>query len=244
MYLDALPSVGEIALIEGDEAKHAARVKRLQPGHHALLLDGRGSVARGVILGPEALTPEQSARRERRGEWLLPIRIEHTDHAPPVRPSLNLFTATPKGARLDDMIDALSQAGAASWSPLDTRHGVVDPRETKLARIERLAVEASKQCGRPWVLTTGPKRTLRDLLGSPTTPVVLADASGGPYRPTGAAEISLLIGPEGGWASEELDMARAANARVHSFGPYVMRIETAAVVAAGVVLAAETAGRV
>jgi 16S rRNA (uracil1498-N3)-methyltransferase len=48
--------------------------------------------------------------------------------------------------------------------------------------------------------------------------------------------VRLLVGPEGGWAAEELETARAAGARVARFGPHVMRIETAAVAACAVVL--------
>jgi 16S rRNA (uracil1498-N3)-methyltransferase len=242
VHLDAIPPVGDTAVIEGDEAKHAARVKRLEPGHHLQLLDGRGSVARGVVLAPTDLPAPVAARRKH--EWLLPVRVEHIEHAEPVRPRLHLYTATPKGARLDDMIDALSQTGAASWSPLETRHCVVDPRDTKLTRVQRVAVEASKQCGRPWVLDVGAKASLPRALDAGVTPVVLADATGTPYRPTGAAELRLLIGPEGGWTREELAMARDTGARIHAFGPHVMRIETAAVVASAVILAAESMGGV
>jgi 16S rRNA (uracil1498-N3)-methyltransferase len=63
------------------------------------------------------------------------------------------------------------------------------------------------------------------------TPIVLADASGSAYEPTDAESITLLIGPEGGWADAELDAARAAGTRVARFGPHTMRTEVAAVVA-------------
>lgn len=241
MYMQSLPAIGEIALIEGDEAKHAVRVKRVEPGDPIQLLDGAGAVVDAVVLGVESLTEAQAARRERRGEWLLPVRVEQIARAEPVRPAVHVLTATPKGARLEEMIDGLSQVGAASWGPLETQRGVVDPRETKLARMERVAVEASKQCGRPWLLQTGPQRRLADALAWKAGPVILADSSGGPYSCGGAEQISLLIGPEGGWTRGELQAAEQAGARIHSFGPHVMRIETAAVVASGIILAAEHA---
>lgn len=234
VHLDAIPPVGEICVIEGDEAKHAARVKRLEPGNHLQLLDGRGSVARAVVI---AVPPELAARRKH--EWLLPVRVEDVAHVAPTSPALHVCSATPKGARLDDMIDAISQAGAARWSPLETTLGVVDPRDTKLSRIERVAVEASKQCGRAWVLCTGPRLTFSQALDPRDAAVVLADGSGTPYRRTGAASVRLLIGPEGGWTADELASARASGARVHTFGPHIMRIETASVVAAAIILAAE-----
>jgi 16S rRNA (uracil1498-N3)-methyltransferase len=232
IYVDAVPAVGSIVRIEGDEAKHALRVKRIEPGNAVQLLDGAGTIAEGV---------SEQLGETRRGAWVLTVRVTQAARVEPVRPALHVWSATPKGAHLEEMIDALSQVGAASWAPLQTAHGVVDPRDSKLERIQRVAVGASKQCGRAWVLRTGPKQLFADALASNDGPVILADASGGVYEPCGAERIRLLIGPEGGWTSAELEAARRAGARICSFGPHAMRIETAATVAAGVVLALERA---
>ena len=48
----------------------------------------------------------------------------------------------------------------------------------------------------------------------------------------------LLVGPEGGWTPRELDLARGRGAAITRFGPHVMRIETAAIVAAGIIMSA------
>ena len=69
--------------------------------------------------------------------------------------------------------------------------------------------------------------------------LVIADGSGTLYEPRGLDEVTVLIGPEGGWTPRELEAARSKGVRIASFGPHVMRIETAAVVAVSVILAAE-----
>ncbi len=235
IYIDSIPIAGTLEIIHGDEAKHAARVKRLGPGDTVQLLDGAGTVALGAIQQRDTSVKENG--------WVLPVLVQRVEHAEPVRPAVHLLTATPKGAHLDEMIDAVSQAGATSWAPLGTTRGVVDPGETKLARIHRLAVEASKQCGRPWLLRTETGQSFAEALTWKEGPIVVADASGEPYAPTGAAEIRLLIGPEGGWTEQELAKARDSGARVCCFGPHAMRIETAAVVATGVVVAVEQGSR-
>jgi 16S rRNA (uracil1498-N3)-methyltransferase len=235
LYLDSIPNAGDLLTVEGDEAKHAVRVKRLEPGDPVQLLDGAGGVAEGIV---EARDPAA-----KKGEWRLPIRVESVRRVEPVRPAIHVFSATPKGPRFEEMIDALSQAGAASWGPLATERGVVDPRETKLARIQRVAVEASKQCGRPWVLGTEPGERLAGALAWKGGPVILADATGGAFTPTGAGGIRLLVGPEGGWTRGELAAARDAGATVCAFGPHAMRIETAAVVATGIIMALERGSR-
>jgi 16S rRNA (uracil1498-N3)-methyltransferase len=244
VFVDALPSEPQTLAIEGDEAAHALRVKRVRSGEHVELLDGRGHVAAGVVLDPRDAAPGAAAflpPRRRGEEAPLLVRIESVRAVEPLRPRLEVLTAAPKGPRLADLIDQLAQAGAASWAPLSTARSVVDPREARLERLVRVAREAGKQCGRAWTLGIGPPADLPAALAhAPGLMAVVADASGEPWRHHAAVEsytVRLLVGPEGGWTPEELDRARAAGATIARFGPHTMRIETAAVVAAGVILA-------
>jgi 16S rRNA (uracil1498-N3)-methyltransferase len=111
---------------------------------------------------------------------------------------------------------------------------------TKLDRLSRLAVESAKQCGRAWFLRIEQERTLRDALArTEGTRVIVADASGvgaDEIERTETAVVRVVVGPEGGWTAEELASARDAGAVVTRFGPHSMRVETAAVAAAAVVL--------
>lgn len=226
---------GQEIRIEADEAHHAARSKRLRPGDPVELLNGNGLRAQATI---------EEIARDRTGP-VLRLRILSAETVRPVSPRLTVMAATPKGGRADELVDSLAQVGAAAWRPLITARTVVDPRPTKLDRLSRVALEAAKQSGRAWMLQVGPPITLAQALAdthaAPGKTLVLADASGGPYEPSGDPEIHLLIGPEGGFEPAELALARDAAAQIASFGPHVMRIETAAVAAAAIVLAAEHA---
>lgn len=214
--------------ITGEEAHHAARVKRLEVGEPIELLDGHGAVARAEIA--------EIVKLGKKGGWAVHARVVEIDRRPQPSPALRLLSAAPKGPRLETMTDQLSQLGVAAWAPLYTKRSVVDPREGKLDRLTRVTLEAAKQCGRAWAMTIEPGERFSDTLAPG---VILADASGEPYEPTGDDALTLLVGPEGGWTDEELAAARAAGARVVGFGRHVMRIETAAVAAAGIVLDAE-----
>jgi 16S rRNA (uracil1498-N3)-methyltransferase len=152
-----------------------------------------------------------------------------------VSPSVVVLAPAPKGDRLGQMIEGLSQVGAAAWRPLVTERTEKEPRGGKIERAVRIAEESSKQCGRAWTLRVEPPIEVAAALRLPS--LVLADAGGGP-APRGMPDVKLLIGREGGWTDAEHRAALAAGAVAVSFGPHVMRVETAAVVAASRLIAA------
>ncbi|HYE03060.1 MAG TPA: RsmE family RNA methyltransferase [Phycisphaerales bacterium] len=228
--------VGGLVRLEGDEAHHAVRVRRAGVGETIEVLDGRGTVARGLV---------EAAERARGGAALV-VRLVEVSRVEPVRPEVEVCGATPKGSRLDDMIDGLSQVGATAWRPLGTGRGVVEVGPGRLDKVARRAAEASKQCGRAWLLRVGAPVELGMVRREPGEELVLADASGEAYAARGggggAGLVRLLIGPEGGFSPEEIGAARRRGARVCRFGPHAMRVEVAAVVAAAVVLATRQDG--
>ncbi len=235
-----LPGTGELVNITGDEAAHGLRVKRLHTGEAVELLDGFGGVASGTLA--EAAPPAPGERlegRRRRPPAGLLVRIVSSRREPEPVSKVEVWASTPKGSRVDELLQGLSEVGAWSWTPLRSERAVVEPRTTKLDRLGRLAIESAKQCGRAWFLRVERERPfVESILPASGTQVVLADAGGGPCSAptTGAATIRLLIGPEGGWTPEELAAAETAGATVARFGPHAMRIETAGVAAAAVVV--------
>jgi 16S rRNA (uracil1498-N3)-methyltransferase len=237
VMVDSVPD--HSAVIGGEEAHHALRVKRLAVGDRIELLDGRGTRARAAI--------SDTRKLGKSGGWEIVVLIEHLEHLPRPSPLLHVLTGVPKGERFETLVDQLSQVGAASWAMLRSQHATVDPSEHRLERLSRIAGEASKQCGRAWSLTIEPERTFDDVLreraprnaGSSASACVVAHVSGGEYRATGAEEITLLIGPQGDWSERELRAARDSGVQIATFGQHVMRVETAAAAAASCILYAE-----
>lgn len=217
---DLDPDLHEI-VVTGDEADHARRVRRAAAGDRVTIFTGAGLVAECEVT---------DAKRD------LTLRVTEYRRVEPERPRIEVFAATPKGPRADDMVEALSQAGADSWTPLETKLSVVEPRKNKMDRMGRIAAESAKQCLRAWTMRIGSLTTFaRALRAGEGCALVLADQSGSAYRPSGAERIRLLIGPEGGWTEGEVGEARNAGAQVASFGPHVMRIEAAAPIACAIV---------
>lgn len=214
----------ELLFVDGDEAWHAVRVKRVQIGDRVRVCDGKGLV---LIAAVEAV------------EGGLNLRVKERRRYRAVMPRVEVVCATPKGPRLEDMIDMLSQAGAASWAPLETQRGVVDPGAGKIDRCERLCRESAKQCGRAWVMEIGGKMSFAEALRVPRVMrLFIADRDGPAAPPGNGAPARLLVGPEGGFTEAELQAARNAGALEIGLGPHTLRIETAAVLGTAALIAA------
>lgn len=229
IYQPSLAPDNNRVLISGDEAHHAVRVKRVREGEHVIVLDGKGLVIRCRVV---------SAKRE------LELEILSQRREPVACPRVHVYSATPKGPRVDWLVDALVQVGAARWTPLHTKLGIVDPRQTKLDRLGRIAIEATKQARRPWQMSIGPQASLDEALkADEAVRLVIADAGAPTYQSSGAEELRLLVGPEGGWRPEELEQAQAAGATPASFGAHTMRIEMVCPVATSIILEVERRNR-
>lgn len=225
---------GSLLRVAGDQAKHALRVKRLEAGDPIELLDGRGHLA------PARLENSGKASRD---DWWLDARIDRVLSIPRVRPEIRVWSAVPKGQRLSDMIEALSQAGARSWGALESARSISDAGEHKIDRLRKIAEESSKQCGRAWVLEIESPRTLQSFcaVGEGEAGPIFADASGTPMRLVHVNHeqpLDVLIGPEGGWTDDELSRAKSLLWRIARAGPHVMRIETAAAITTSIILSA------
>jgi 16S rRNA (uracil1498-N3)-methyltransferase len=230
---------GQELTVSGDEAEHAVRVKRVEVGEEVELLDGVGGVCGAVVLESVA-----GGKRGREVAVRLEVRTVRRDAM--LTPRVEVCSATPKGGRVDDMLEQLSQLGVWSWRAMRTARGVVDPRQSKLERLERIVRESAKQCGRTWVMRVGEPVEFASALagtgdGGGRVNLLVADARGEDVSCAddgfGSGDVvRMLVGPEGGFTAEELGQAIAAGARLVRLGPWVMRIETAACAASAIVL--------
>ena len=232
-HLDPLPESGVVWLPK-DEAKHATWARRLGEGDAVVLFDGRGTLACATLLGT----------RDRRGD--VEARIDSIERHEPIAPRIELATALPKGDRLSTLLDMATQAGVDHLIPLRCEWGVVKPHTDAPDRWQRIAIEASKQSRRAWVPTFGaPISIPQACRGGEGVCVAIAQPGGLPIASSieswssrdGAGRspsiVRVLIGPEGGFSPGELAAAEHAGAIRVSLSPHVLRIETAAVMAAG-----------
>jgi 16S rRNA (uracil1498-N3)-methyltransferase len=215
-YVNCPLALGPVALT-GPEAHHLATVRRARPGDAVCLFNGDGAEYPATVVAVEKkqvaldVTGRQTPDRE------LGFRLE-------------VAAPLPKGDRGDFLIEKLTELGVTRFVPLRTRRSVVHPHEARLDKLERAVVEASKQCGRNVLMAVDPLSDWDEYCRRPELPPRRRLAHpGGEDVPTGAGDVAVAVGPEGGFTTEEVAAARAAGWRVVGLGPRVLRVETAAV---------------
>jgi 16S rRNA (uracil1498-N3)-methyltransferase len=211
------------ALLQGPEAHHLATVLRAKPGERITLFNGDGCEY-----------PAEVVAVNRKSVTVRVMSIERPARELPIR--LQVAAPLPKGDRGDFLIEKLTELGATDFTPLRTERSVVHPREAKLDRLERTVIEASKQCGRNFLLrihglTSWPEFARRDNL--PRLRVLAHLEESGDLPPElGKTNACVAVGPEGGFTGEEVELARQAGWQIVGLGPRILRVETAALMLA------------
>ena len=226
-FLPSLPLGGGIVELPDTEAQHAVRVMRVQPNDIIMLFDGRGYEATAHVV--------QVDRRHChcRAETAEPVDRE------PSR-LVRIAVVLPKADRAKEMIERLTELGAAEITPLISRRTQRPPSASMLSKLRRAVIESSKQCGRNRLMAVHePVESMTFFRQAQTETAngskLVADPRGVPLRavlPKLASPVTIAIGPEGGWTDEELHQAAGAGFITSSFGPRILRIETAAAFAA------------
>ena len=206
---------------------------RARPGERVVLFDGRGreADAQVVEVGRRHATLEVIATRE--------LEVEP-------RLQLTIACAPPRSNRMDFLVEKCAELGVTRLAPLLTERGVVDPERrmaNQLRRWRRTAIEAAKQCGSARLMQISAPMTMSGLLDEAPADsdrlIASTDHNALPcdeLRLGAAGVVTVLIGPEGGFTDDELKAAIEHQCKPFSLGPRVLRVETAAIATAAVML--------
>lgn len=231
-FVAGQPENGLLTL-HGENAHHAGRVLRLRPGESVTLCDGKGtdfdctieSVEKdAVVCRVQDSYPAQTEPKQR----------------------LTLFMALPKGDKMDFIVQKAVELGVREIVPYLSKNCVSRPDKTekKVERWQKIALEAAKQCGRGYLPAVGAvipfEQAAAQAAQSETALFFYEHEKQTGLRDAladGVGEtVSLLIGPEGGFAPEEAALAVDAGLKSVSLGTRILRCETAPVAALAAVL--------
>jgi 16S rRNA (uracil1498-N3)-methyltransferase len=215
---------GPLAL-GGDEARHAITSLRAKSGQQVTLFDGAGSEAAATI--------------DRIGKRHLYLQVDAIIRRPfEVSRSVTLAVAMPRTHRQGYLIEKCTELGVSAIWPMIARRSVAKPDASAVDKWARRAIEAAKQSDRAWVPVIEAPQPLGIWLRRTEQfdAALLAErdpASAGLVtflqEHASVRSVLVFIGPEGGWADEEIAACVSGGVQPVCLSPTVLRTETAAV---------------
>ena len=218
--------------ITGEDVAHITRVLRLQAGDEIVVCDGQSNDYRCAIRAADKQAVELEI-------------LEHTHTGVECPVDITLYQGLPKGDKMDYIVQKCVELGVNKVVPVAAKRSVARPKDEgkKQARWQRIAAEAAKQCGRGILPQVGAVCPFDGALAQGQGLLLM------PYEcerdssirtvlqahPT-ARQVSIYIGPEGGFDPSEAALAAQAGAYTVSMGPRILRTETAPIAAVTAVL--------
>lgn len=217
--------------VEGDAYRHLFRALRLAVGDELRVVDGGGRAREAVV------------SRVDRSQALLRLG----DAAPSFEPTaeLELLVAPPRRERAAWLVEKATEMGATAVRFVETERSPRAFGGSEIDRLRRVAAAAVEQCGRarlPEVTGTHAWRELADLLATAPARFVADPAASASTPALADARGVLVVGPEGGWTAAERADLEALGCAAVGLGERVLRVETAAVAGAALLLLGASRG--
>ncbi len=223
---DSFNATEQTVTLGTDEARHLRDVLRLKTGDEVYVFDGRGREFRCVVS-----TSKRDAAELRIEAEVEPAKTES-------QLQLNLCIALLKGEKFDLVVQKATELGIKKITPLITRYADIHLRDAgdatkRVARWQRIAVEAAKQSGRAFVPEISQPLRFEAALDVDGLGVMFSERGGEALEnlkgQAAIKSLTALVGSEGGWSDEEIESARARNFHVITLGGRILRAETAAI---------------
>lgn len=225
-YVPVIDAAG-IGVLPDEEATHLTRVLRLGVGAAVEVFDGRGGVW--------VATVTEIARRH--------VVVMTTAGLPaPAEPRVRvrLVVSALKGDKLDDVVRDAAMVGVSDIQVVVTQRSEVSMaavlRGGRVDRWRRIAVSSLKQCGRAMLPTVHDPQSLARWAssGAHGTLLVMCEPAAGEGRRISdvprTGEVTLVVGPEGGWTPDELALLSGMGAIAVQCGGLTLRADAAPLV--------------
>jgi 16S rRNA (uracil1498-N3)-methyltransferase len=211
---------GDRAVIEGGDARHLARSLRARVGEEIEVIDPAGYM---LTVRLEAVSPDRVEG----------VVVAERQHQPEPVAKITIAIAHLPAPALELVLSRCTEAGAFAFHVFGADRSVA--RGAKAERWQTICREAAMLAGRLRVPEVDALPSLEDVLKVPQQPVMLV--RGAPLslaKMPSPRDITLLVGPEGGWSDRELAAVKVQA----GLGPRNLRADTAALVGLAIALAA------
>lgn len=227
--------LGPTITITGPDAYHINRVLRMKPGERVTLIAEDGQAAIAVIQQVEEnciqLCPEEMIKEERES----PVKV-------------SLAQCLPKSDKMDYIVQKAVELGVDSIIPVISQNTVVrydaKKKAERVSRWQKIAGEAAKQSGRLQVPVVAAVQDLAKLfqhIDKESKVLLLYEGQVDStlkqvLRNGDSRHYTIIVGPEGGFSPDEVQLCRSMGALVVTLGPRILRTETAPVAAISIVM--------
>lgn len=236
-FVDGVNTQNDSIIITGDDVNHIKNVLRLKSGDEILVGDGNGMDYQCRI---EDITQEMVTASV----------VDVFKNAAELPVKITLFQGMPKSDKLELIIQKAVELGAYEIVPVLTKRTVVkiDDKKAgkKIDRYNGIAESAGKQSGRGIIPEVKPFMTFKQAIEYAKTLdmnlIPYEEAKGIEYSREvikdikGKKSLGIFIGPEGGFAKEEVDKAVAMGAKCITLGNRILRTETAGLAVLSIIM--------
>lgn len=221
---------GNLLTLDYNEKNHAVNVLRLSVGDKLQVTDGCG-----VIYDCECSSINKTA---------LVCNIINKTIIQKINPQLTLIVGLPDKENFETILENATALGVARIVPIVADHcrkpwwqSWEKSRERFVAKM----VVAMKQCLYPYIPQLDEPVKLADIIGDCDKPIIVAEQGGKKFSDVGAdvsscKKLSCLIGPPGGFSSDEIELLKSQNTITVNIAPTRLRTELAVtVLCAGII---------
>ncbi len=210
----------EVTLDE-EASHHISRVLRMPEGAEMVIFNGEGGEYQAIIV-----------RNDKRHTYVKTQKFFDQYHLSPLK--IHLGQVMSRGDKMDFTIQKAVELGVNEITPLLSSRCEVklsgERADKKQMHWEKIIINACEQCGRTDIPVLNKIHTLHDWMPTLSSPIKLMCHPNSHTRVKELKienEVSILIGPEGGFSENEIELAKTAQFNVVQLGPRVLRTETA-----------------
>ena len=220
-FVEDLPtSTGAIYEFDGEDAHHAVRVLRMTAGEIFMLSDGEGAWSEVKVFAVKKKSLE--------------VQVLSSGFQEPLRTSITVVQAIPKGDRAKEAIELLTEAGVDTIIPWTSSRSIGKGTD-KSAITAREASKQSRRLRIPRVVDAASTDQICALIKKSSCTVVFHESAPSALSelklPLGISDVVIIIGPEGGITDEELARFSDAGAMLSRMGRPVLRSAHAGIAA-------------
>ncbi|MDO4459150.1 MAG: 16S rRNA (uracil(1498)-N(3))-methyltransferase [Clostridia bacterium] len=232
-FMDINALVGDTVTIDGENGRHLSKSLRVRPGEEVTLCDNRGKDYQAEVtevVGDEVYAEVKS--------------IQDSVTEPSV--SVTLYQCITKSDKFELVTQKAVELGTDAIVPVSSEFCVakIDGKEEKkIARWQKIAFEAAKQCGRGKIPEVRPSMSFKEAVKEAEGLKIMCYEHGGkPFRDIIAdmgeeKNIAIFIGSEGGFSEKEVELAKENGVNIATLGKRILRTETAPICAISVIMA-------